>query len=168
MKDKTVLFVDDEMSILNTIKRLLRNEEYTLLIASSAQEGLEVLHQHQIDLVISDMRMPNVSGSEFLAMVKDQHPKVQRMIMSGYADLESVVETINQGNISHFISKPWDNDDLKKLILDHLVNRRSLENDGIQESKEILKYKKIIFEQQQTINDLQNQLEQYLIHKDVS
>jgi len=165
MKDKTVLFVDDEVSILNTLKRLLRNEEYNLLTATSAQEGLELLSQQAVDIVISDMRMPGVSGTEFLEKVKDKYPMIKRMIMSGYADLESVVSAINQGNISQFISKPWDNDALKQIVLNHLPNHQDTSSAPYEDALEIDNLKKIICEQQNKIDDLQQQLEKLSVQK---
>lgn len=158
MNDKTVLFVDDEISILNTLKRLLRNEEYNLLTASSAEEGLEILSHQSVDIVISDMRMPHIDGPEFLEKVKDQYPSINRMIMSGYADLESVVNAINQGNISQFISKPWDNDALKKMVLDNLPTHQDPAVESDQESVQISNLKKIICDQQVKIEALENQL----------
>ena len=165
MKDKTVLFVDDEVSILNTLKRLLRNEEYNLLTAASAQEGLELLSQQPVDIVISDMRMPGVSGTEFLEKVKDKYPAIKRMIMSGYADLESVVSAINQGNISQFISKPWNNDALKQIVLNHLPNHQDTSGAPYEDTLEINNLKKTICEQQKKIDDLQQQLEKLSVQK---
>ena len=83
MKNITVLFVDDELSILSTLKRLLRKESYDVLTADSGQQGLELLAQHAVDVVISDMRMPQMNGAEFLKIVKQQYPHTKRIIMSG-------------------------------------------------------------------------------------
>ncbi len=160
-KNRTVLFVDDEISILNTLKRLLRNEEYNLLTASSAQEALELLSHKAVDLVISDMRMPHISGTEFLEQVKDQYPTINRMIMSGYADLESVVSAVNLGNITQFITKPWDNDALKKMVLSHLTMTPGANNEFYEESTQVKNLKQIICEQQKVIEDLHKQLEEF-------
>ena len=163
-----MLFVDDEVNILNSLKRLLRNEEYNLLTASSAEEGLELLNHEKVDIVISDMRMPHVSGTEFLEEVKEQHPEINRMIMSGYADLESVVEAINRGNISQFISKPWDNNTLKKMVLDHLPTALDSGVESYKESVETQNLKKIICDQQVKIDALQSQLDQSVSKKNGS
>jgi len=159
VKDKTVLFVDDEISILSTLKRLLRNEEYQLLTASSAEEGLELLKTKKVDIVISDMRMPNIDGAEFLEQVKFKHPHINRMIMSGFADLESVVKAINKGDINHFISKPWDNNTLKKVVKDHLPQSNGDNQQNKEVSEEIFQLKQLIQEQQQEITQLHEQLE---------
>ena len=159
MKDKTVLFVDDEISILSTLKRLLRNEEYQLLTASSAEEGLELLNTEKVDIVISDMRMPNFDGAEFLEQVKFKYPSISRMIMSGFADLESVVKAINKGDINQFISKPWDNDTLKQVVKDHLPASSTDNRQNMQESEEIFQLKKLVHDQQQQIICLNEQIE---------
>ena len=151
--------MDDEISILSTLKRLLRNEEYQLLTASSAEEGLELLKTEKVDIVISDMRMPNIDGAEFLEQVKFKHPHINRMIMSGFADLESVVKAINKGDINQFISKPWDNDTLKKVVKDHLPQSNGDNQQNKEVSEEIFQLKQLIQEQQQEITQLHEQLE---------
>lgn len=165
MKNKTVLFVDDEISIINTLKRLLRNEDYHLLTATSAQQALELLNQHCVNIVVSDMRMPHVSGTEFLEQVKFEHPTVSRMIMSGYADLESVVNAINHGNISQFITKPWDNDTLKKIIVNHLNSHQSTSAKPNYQSIAIQKLEQTVYDQKQEINALQKKLEKFILQK---
>ncbi len=156
--------MDDEISILNTLKRLLRNEEYQLLTASSAEEGLELLDSEKVDIVISDMRMPNIDGAEFLEQVKSRHPDIGRMIMSGFADLESVVKAINKGDINQFISKPWDNDTLKQVVKDHLPQSTVNNNHEQQDSEEVLQLKQLVHEQRQMIIQLNDQLHE-LTHK---
>ncbi len=116
MDNITILFVDDELSILSTLKRLLRREPYDILTAESGQQGLDILANKAVNIVISDMRMPHMSGAEFLQQVKQHYPHTKRIIMSGYADIDAVVDAVNQGGICHFISKPWDNDELKTII----------------------------------------------------
>ena len=164
MKIKTVLFVDDEVSILNTLKRLLRNENYHLLTATSAQQALELLNQYCVNIVVSDMRMPHVGGAEFLEQVKLKHPAVSRMIMSGDADLESVVNTINHEDIKQIISKPWDNDTLKKTIASHLTSNQNTIGDSHEDSITTHKLKQAINVQKREINELQKKLEEF-IHK---
>lgn len=113
---KTVLFVDDESNILNSLKRLLRHEEYNLITASSAQEGLQVLREKSIDLVVSDQRMPEVPGNEFLQTVKEQYPETVRVILSGYADINVILDAVNKGEIYRFLTKPWNDEELKVVL----------------------------------------------------
>jgi DNA-binding response OmpR family regulator len=111
-KARTLLLVDDEENILNSLKRLLRRSGYRVLTATSAELGLRLLGENRIDVVISDQRMPGMPGVEFLRRVKDIHPDTVRMMLSGYTDLQSVTDAINEGAIYKFLAKPWDDEQL--------------------------------------------------------
>ena len=117
MKDyrHTVLCVDDEVNILRSLKRLLRKEDYRLLTASSGEQGLEILKENAVNLVISDQRMPGMSGIEFLARVKEGYPDIIRAILSGYTEVDAIMDSINRGHIYKFLLKPWND---QNLILD--------------------------------------------------
>jgi response regulator RpfG family c-di-GMP phosphodiesterase len=108
----TILLVDDEKSILNSLKRLLRKEEYKVLTASSGKKGLDILRDNNVQVVISDQRMPEMSGTEFLSKVKKESPDIIRIILSGYTDVDVVIDTINQGSIYKFFHKPWNDQSL--------------------------------------------------------
>ena len=112
----TVLCVDDEENILHSIKRLLRKEGYRLLTASSGVEALKILEENNVHLVLSDQRMPQMSGTEFLAEVKEEYPDVIRIILTGYTEVDSITESINKGNIYKFFLKPWNDQNLKLEI----------------------------------------------------
>lgn len=116
MCEKTILFVDDEKSILQAIKRLLRQEEYKLLTAASGKEGLALFEEHDIQLVFSDQRMPEMEGTEFLQKVRERYPETVRVVLSGYAEASVIVEAINQGGVYRFIAKPWNDEELKIAI----------------------------------------------------
>lgn len=109
----TLLLVDDEPNILNALKRLLRREGYRILSAESAAQGLDLLATHRVHVIISDQRMPVMTGTEFLRRVKDLYPDTVRLILSGYSELESLTDAINKGAIYRYISKPWDDERLK-------------------------------------------------------
>ena len=112
----TVLCVDDEENILHSIRRLLRKEGYRLLTASSGVEALKILKENDVHLVLSDQRMPQMSGTEFLAEVKEKYPDVIRIILTGYTEVDSITESINKGNIYKFFLKPWNDQNLKLEI----------------------------------------------------
>lgn len=114
----TLLLVDDEPSILSALKRILKREGYTVFTAGSGQEGLEQLASHPIGVVISDSRMPVMSGNEFLDKVRDIHPETVRIMLSGYTDLQAVTDAVNQGELYKFLTKPWEDEDLLKIIRD--------------------------------------------------
>jgi diguanylate cyclase (GGDEF)-like protein len=116
--ERTLLLVDDDEDIGASLKRLLRPEGYNILCAKSGQEGLELLARNQVQVIVSDQRMPRMTGVEFLSRVKDLYPKTVRIILSGYADLSSVTDAINQGAIYKFLTKPWDNESLCANVLE--------------------------------------------------
>lgn len=116
MQDRTVLFVDDEQSILNSLKRLMRKEGFNILTASSGKEGLDLLEKQEAHLVVSDQRMPSMTGTEFLIRVKQMWPDSVRVILSGYADLDSILQAINEGHVYRFLTKPWNDDQIKTDI----------------------------------------------------
>ena len=113
----TLLLVDDEPNILNAIKRLLRREGYRILCAESAAQGLDLLATHRVHVIISDQRMPVMTGTEFLSRVKDLYPDTVRLVLSGYSELESLTDAINKGAIYRYISKPWDDDKFKQDVM---------------------------------------------------
>ena len=115
-RQRTILIVDDEQPIINSLCRLLRQDGYDILSATNAMEGLEILARNEVDVVLSDQRMPGMTGVEFLRRVKSIHPDTVRMVLSGYADLQSVTDAINEGAIYKYITKPWDRERLRGLV----------------------------------------------------
>ncbi|MDP2827273.1 MAG: EAL domain-containing protein [Sulfuricellaceae bacterium] len=103
-----LLLVDDEPAILSALKRLLRREGHPILTATSTQEGLELLANHEVAVVISDQRMPQMTGAEFLAKAREMYPDTVRIILSGYSDLKAITDVVNRGEIYKFLEKPWD------------------------------------------------------------
>jgi CheY-like chemotaxis protein len=113
---RTLLLVDGESSILSALKRELRHDRYNILTALNAEQGLELLAIHPVDVIVSDQRMPGMSGVEFLRRVKTLHPETVRMVLSGYTDLQAVTDAINEGAIYKFLTKPWDGGILRANI----------------------------------------------------
>jgi diguanylate cyclase (GGDEF)-like protein/PAS domain S-box-containing protein len=112
----SLLLVDDDANILSALTRLLQRDGYRILTAGNANEALELLAINSIGVVISDQRMPGVSGVEFLSRVRKLHPATMRMVLSGYADLKAVIEAINSGAVYKFLTKPWDSDQLRASV----------------------------------------------------
>jgi CheY-like chemotaxis protein len=110
------LLVDDEANVISALRRLLRQEGYRILTAESGEEALEILATQPADVVVSDQRMPGMSGAEFLGRVRDIYPDTVRLVLSGFSDLEALTDAINQGSIYKFISKPWDDDALRRIL----------------------------------------------------
>jgi response regulator RpfG family c-di-GMP phosphodiesterase len=128
MRQHTVLFVDDESHVLGTIKRLLQNEAYGVITANSGAEALELLAKQPVSLIVTDQRMPEMSGLDLLKEAKARFPGAIRMIITGYADLEVVIKAINEGEVYRFIPKPWNDEDLKLTVRQALVQYDTLED----------------------------------------
>lgn len=121
----TLLLVDDEENILNSLRRVLRNEPYRLLDATSGEAALQQLSATHVDLVISDARMPGMDGATFLAEVQQRWPNCLRILLTGYADLTTTIKAINEGQIYRYVSKPWDDDELRLIIRQALAFQHS-------------------------------------------
>lgn len=115
-KIQTLLLLDDEENILRALARVLRRDGYRILIATRAQDAFELLAKHDVQVVLSDQRMPEMNGTEFLSRVKDLYPQTIRIVLSGYTDLKSVTNAINEGSIYKFLTKPWDDELLRRHI----------------------------------------------------
>lgn len=124
-----VLFVDDEEKILSALKRALRAEPYECFFALGGREALDVLNQHHVHVLVTDMYMPGMSGEELLNHLKIHFPQIIRLILSGKSDSGSLLKAINTGQIYRFIVKPWDEGELKIIV------RQALEFALIQEEK---------------------------------
>jgi response regulator RpfG family c-di-GMP phosphodiesterase len=113
----TLLVVDDEPDVCDSVHDLLRRE-FTVLKARSAQEGYRLLQEHEVHIIMTDQRMPQVTGVELLTKVRRGHPHAVRMLFTGYADLEAIIAAINQGHIYQFLKKPWQPEELEAAVRD--------------------------------------------------
>jgi len=117
-RQRSLLLVDDEQNIVASLKRLLRRDNYQIHTAASGQEGLDVLARHTIDVIVSDQRMPGMIGADFLRKAKQLYPETIRIMLSGYTELQSVTDAVNEGAIYKFLTKPWDDGQLRAHIGD--------------------------------------------------
>lgn len=121
-----VLVVDDEPQVAHALRRLLKREGFDVQVAFNGAEALERLKEFTPDIVLSDFRMPGMTGGELLQQVKRSHPLALRLIISGYADFKSVVASVNEGEICRFISKPWDDAELVTYLKGLLRHRETM------------------------------------------
>ncbi|MGB9715473.1 MAG: response regulator [Thermodesulfovibrionales bacterium] len=134
-----ILCVDDEKNILKAFKRLFINDDYEIFTATDPDEGIEILKKiNPIQIVISDFRMPSKNGIEFLKEVYEQWPDTVRIMLSGYADTEAVINAINEGQIYKFIPKPWNDSELK-VAISNAFERYFLYKKNIELTKELKK-----------------------------
>jgi diguanylate cyclase (GGDEF)-like protein/PAS domain S-box-containing protein len=115
-RERTLLLVDDEPNILAALKRQMRGANCRILTAPGGQQGLELLESEPVDVIVSDQRMPGMTGVEFLRAVKNSHPETVRMVLSGFTELQSVTDAVNEGAIYKFLTKPWDDTQLRGHI----------------------------------------------------
>lgn len=142
----SVLFVDDEINILSSIRRGLLDEEYRCHFAESALRAVEILEQKKVHVIITDMRMPEMNGLDLLKHVEANYPSVIKLVLSGYTQLPQVLATINQVDIFNFITKPWSIDELIVII------RKALDYYILQEENE--KYKTLLETQNQAYQNI--------------
>ncbi|WP_137937401.1 response regulator [Chitinivorax sp. B] len=116
--EQVLLLVDDEPNILAALSRLFRREGYRILTANGGQEGLDILQREPVSVIISDQRMPGMTGSEFLSQAKQVKPDTVRIILSGYTELNSVTDAINRGAVFRFLTKPWEDELLRTQVRD--------------------------------------------------
>ena len=136
MPDK-ILIVDDEPSIIKSLMRVLRSDEYAsyeLLCAEGGAEALQLLQQHSIDLILCDQMMPGMSGVELLKQVRGEYPDLLTLMLTGSNDIHTAMDAINEAGVYKFILKPWNDEDLKLTIRRCLELRRlEQENNRLQE-----------------------------------
>ena len=132
-----ILYIDDEQENREGFKAGFRRH-YTIYTATTAVEGRKILDKNQINIIITDQRMPETTGAEFLASIVHVYPNPIRMIMTGYADLNAVIDAVNNGRIHKYLTKPWDVDQLK-MIIDQAYNTYSLEKQRQELTKDLIK-----------------------------
>lgn len=115
-KEKTILVVDDEEAVRESLSAVLEREGYRVLLAGSGEEGLQILKDQALQLVISDHNMPGMNGVEFLKLVRERKPDVLRIMLTGDPDPQIIIRSINEGEIYRFIKKPWDNTMLRVTV----------------------------------------------------
>ena len=126
MNSHRIMIVDDDPHVLSSLERLLLRDNYQVFKADNAYEALTQLEKEPVDLIISDLRMPDMSGLELLTQVKARFPDIIRIILTGYAEIESIISAINQGEVYRFLTKPW-NDFEIRFAIKQALERRDLE-----------------------------------------
>lgn len=179
----TVLLVDDEENILRALKRLLMDEDFDIETATSGEAGLEKLQRlENVGLIVSDQRMPGMNGAEFLGRSQEFAPFAQRILLTGYSDINATIEAINKGGAGRYISKPWDDEELTQAIrdavtlylqgaekrrLNEIISQQKKEMEDWNDSlkKRLLQSTATIREQSQAIKSLDEKNPLALIHR---
>lgn len=148
----TVLFVDDEANILSSLKRLFHPFGYRILTAESGAQGLAILERENVDLVVSDMRMPEMNGAQFLEKVRERWPETVRILLTGHTEIGATIDAINKGQIYRYISKPWQDSDIIPTIK-HALHQQMLE-------REKKRLEELTHRQNEELKDLNANLEE--------
>jgi len=116
MSQHKILIVEDEEFVRKVLERLLMRDGYTVLSAPCAEEALTILDREEVDIVISDHLMPGMKGLDLLEIVRKRRPETLRIVLTGFADTDMVIEAINKGEVYRFLTKPWNDDDLRLTV----------------------------------------------------
>ena len=151
--EHTILLVDDELAITKALHRLFRKGGFRIFTASSGREGLDVLQKAEspVSLIISDQRMPGMTGAQFLEKAKKMAPDAIRFLLTGYSDMDAIVDAVNNGEIHRYLTKPWNDDDLFLQVQQSLT-----QYELVLENRRLLKLTR---KQNQALNDLNRDLE---------
>ena len=152
VQEHTVLFVDDEVNILKALQRLMRNEPIEVLTANRPSEAFELIDRCGPQVIVSDQRMPEMNGVEFLSCVRDRHNDVVRIMLTGYTDMTIAVEAINKGEIFRLITKPWNDEELKATL------RQAFDHHDLK--AEIRRLNQVTREQNFKLQDMNKNLEE--------
>jgi DNA-binding NtrC family response regulator len=128
--EDSILIVDDEPNVISALTRVFIDEPYRIYSAGSASEAMEILKKHPVKVVISDEKMPEISGSEFLSMVREQFPHIIRIILTGHASIEAAMKAINEGEIYRFFTKPWNDMDIR-FAVKAAIDKYNLEEENL-------------------------------------
>jgi len=124
MAHKTIMLIDDELEVLDSLKRVLTCDEWDIIVHTDPLAALNMIKEKPIDLLICDIRMPSLDGLDLLAMVKQVRPKTIRIILSGQLTVDKAKDAVNRADVDKLLTKPWDNTQIKKLVKD-LLSRDS-------------------------------------------
>ena len=140
-EQRTILFVDDEEKVLKSLQMGLIDEPYLCLLATSGKQALEILEEHPVHVICTDMRMRNMNGLELLKIVREKYPHIVRLVLSGYTQVGMLLTAINQGEIFKFITKPWKMEDEFKSVLQQAVEYYNLKAERDHLTAELERYK---------------------------
>lgn len=163
----SVLFVDDEILITNSLRRGLIDEKYSMFFANSGEDALRIMDNEAIDVLVTDMKMPEMNGLQLLKIVKDKFPDTIRIVLSGYTQLPQVLITVNQASIFKFITKPWNLEQEFKYVIREAIEFYNFKAEQ-RNSKEILEKKNVTFQNMlrkydNVIKEVKEEVEQVII-----
>ena len=159
LQQYTVIVVDDEQNVLKSLQRLFRREEYRFICAGSGAEGLKLMTETaHVAVIISDQRMPEMNGSEFLARSREYAPDAVRMLLTGYSDMETTVAAMNEGGATRYISKPWEDSVLLQTVREG-VRQYHLQQENQRQQRSLSIQNDALTDMLQLLTEQKNELE---------
>lgn len=149
-----MLVVDDEPDVAESVRQLLRHK-FQVLTARSAEEGYKLMQEHEVHIIMTDQRMPKVTGVELLSRVRRGHPRAIRMLFTGFADVEAIIAAINQGHVFQFLKKPWQPEELERAVHEAAEEYDRL----VEQFEEVQKLRLEIEQLQKRVNFLEQELQ---------
>ncbi len=153
----TLLLVDDEPNVTNALRRVLHHKPYRILTARSGVEALRLMEEHSVDLIVSDARMPGMDGATLLCEICERWPACIRILLTGYADIDTTIKAINDGRIYRYLSKPWHDDEICLIIEQSLAYQYA--------EQERLRLQKLTQEQNRALQDINEHLERRVLER---
>jgi response regulator RpfG family c-di-GMP phosphodiesterase len=155
----TLLVVDDEADVCDSVHDLLRRE-FRVLRARSADEGYRLMQEQEVHIIMTDQRMPQISGVELLSKIRQGHPRAIRLLFTGYADLESIIAAINQGHVYQFLKKPWRPEELEAAVREAAAEYERL----VEQSQELGRLRNELQQVRQRLAVLEDEVKQLRHH----
>jgi response regulator RpfG family c-di-GMP phosphodiesterase len=150
----TLLVVDDEPDVCDSVHDLLRRE-FRVLKAKSAAEGIDLMRQNEVHIIMTDQRMPQITGVEFLNKVRLGHPQAVRMLFTGYADVDAIIAAINQGHVYKFLRKPWQPEELEDAVREAAAEYDRL----VSQAEEMLRLRSEVAQLRERLTAVEQELE---------
>ncbi|MYM23772.1 EAL domain-containing protein [Duganella sp. FT135W] len=166
-KRRCLLLVDDEANILSALKRLLRPDGYDIITANCGEQGMELLMQQPVDVIISDQRMPGLSGADFLRHARNLRPDTIRIMLSGYTELQSVTDAVNEGAIYKFLTKPWNDEQLRAHLAD-AFRLKEIADDNIRLNMEVRNANRELASANRRMEQLLHQMQRQIARDEIS
>ncbi|ASU37476.1 response regulator [Herbaspirillum sp. meg3] len=164
---RRLLLVDDEVNILSALKRLLRQDKYEITTANNGQEALNMLENNPVDVIVTDQRMPGMTGVEFLRLAKESYPDTVRIVLSGYTELQSVTDAVNEGAVYKFLTKPWDDIQLRGHVAE-AFRRKEMADENLRLQSQLQIANLALARTNQELDKLLREQEERIEHDEVS
>ena len=164
---RRLLLVDDEVNILSALKRLLRQDKYDIMTANNGQEALDTLKDSPVDVIVTDQRMPGMTGVEFLRLAKESYPDTIRIVLSGYTELQSVTDAVNEGAVYKFLTKPWDDIQLRGHVAE-AFRRKEMADENLRLQRQLQIANLALETTNQELDKLLREQEERIEHDEVS